>query len=133
MKVTRAAYLLPPYRGVRIEVESRTAIIKPIRKSLLDKGIAVLADAGDEIFPWTTNLAYHLDGDETNLNPDNQIVGGTTDPVIVCLARRYWQTLHVGGSLRRSLKIPPLEEAIHELENSPFLPKCETLHAMAER
>ena len=133
MKVTRAAYLLPPYRGVRIEVEGRTAIIKAIRKSLLEKGIAVLTDTGDEIFPWTTNLAYHLDGDETNLDPHNQIVGGTTDPVIVCLARRYWQTLHAGGSLRRSLKIPPLEDAIHELENSPFWPKCETLHAMAER
>jgi len=129
MNITRAAYLEPPRRGIRIEVASQSAIIKPIRKSLLERGIAVLVDTKDAVFPWTINLAYHLDGDPTNLDPDNEIVGGTTDPVIVYLARRYWQAIHVGKHLHGRIKIPTREEALEELENSSFWPKPETFHA----
>jgi hypothetical protein len=129
MNITRAVYLPPPRRGIRIEVASQPAIIKPIRKSLLERGIAVLTDARDAVFPWTINLAYHLDGDPTNLDPEHGIVGGTTDPVIVCLARRYWQAIHVGSHPHGWIRIPTREEALEELENSSFWPKPETLHA----
>ena len=123
MNITRATCLPPPQRGIRIEVDGQSAIIKPIRKSLLDQGIAILADVEDAVFPWTTNIAVHLDGDETSLDPNNKIIGGTTDPVIVCLARRLWQAPHEGKRLYGRMTIPSPEEALDELENSPLWPK----------
>jgi len=119
MKITQAIFLGPPGYGIHIIADGMPAIIKPTRKSLLDRGIAVLADAEEAVFPWVNNLAYHLDGDETNIEAGNKIVGGTDDPVVVCLARRYWRASHNGGIRPGPVKIPTVEEAWDELEGCP--------------
>jgi hypothetical protein len=93
------------------------AIIKLTSKSLLDRGVAILADIKDAEFPWVNNLAYHLDGDETDLEPSTKIVGGTDDPVVVCLARRYWRAVHELRAKPGPVEIPTLEEAKEELED----------------
>ena len=132
MNITKATYLPPPKRGIRLMIDSQPAILKPGRKSLLELGVAVLADAEDAIFPWVNNLAFHLDGDPTNMDPANEIIGGTTDPIIVCVARRYWQAIHKGGSPHGPIRIPTLEEALHELANSPYWTKIERWSHTAE-
>src|SRR5580658_6800233 len=96
MKITNAFYLNPPQRGIHIMADGQPAIIKLTKKSLLDCGIAVLADIKNAEFPWVTNLSYHLNGDETDRDPGNKIIGGTDDPIIVCMARRYWEAVHDG-------------------------------------
>lgn len=116
MKISHAFYLASPRRGICIMADGQPAIIKLTKKSLLDRGIAALADIRDAEFPWVANLAYHLNGDETDLDPSNKIIGGTDDPVIVCMARRYWEAIHENKVPRGSAPIPTLEEASAESE-----------------
>jgi hypothetical protein len=122
MKITQAIYLNAPPRGVRIVAGGQPAVIKLVRKGLLDLGIAVLADAKDAEFPWVNNLAYHWNGDQTNLETAGKIVGGTDDPVAVCLARRYWQATHSGKLVPGPVDIPAEEEAQEELRDPAAWP-----------
>ena len=130
MKITQALFLKPPQQGVHIIADGRPAIIKRTQKYLLDQGIATLVNADDAEFPWVYNLAYHLDGDETNIEPVSKIVGGTDDPVIVCLARRYWQARHDGNLKPGPVKIPTLEEAWSELEDPSVWSKDDAPYAL---
>ncbi len=123
MKITRADYLHEPQRGVRIVADGQPAVIKLARKGLLDRGIAVLADAKDAVFPWVNNLGYHLNGDETDLRPENRIPGATADPVAVCLARRYWRASKRGGVRPGRIDVPDPEEAREELADPESWPK----------
>jgi len=131
MNITQATYLRPPSKGLRIIADGLPAIIKPTRKSLLDRGVAVLADTRDAQFPWVNNLAYHLDGDETNVEASNKIVGGTDDPVIVCLARRYWHAVHDGTFRSGPVEIPTAQEARYELGNFAIWLKDDPTYALA--
>jgi hypothetical protein len=117
MKITRAFFHQRPRQGVRIIADSRPAIIKLTPKYFLDLGVAVLSDAKDAEFPWVNNLAYHLTGDETNVKDTTKIVGGTNDPVAVCLARRYWQATKSGKLRHGPVEVPTSEEAQRELED----------------
>jgi hypothetical protein len=123
MNITRANYLKGPQRGVRIIADGQPAIIKPVKKTLLDRGIAVLADTEDAPFPWVNNLGYHLNGDVTDLRPETRIVGGTDDPVAVCLARRYWRASREGKAKPGRVGVPALEEAKCELNDPGSWPK----------
>jgi hypothetical protein len=123
MKITRADYLKGPQRGVRIIADGQPAIIKPVRRTLLDRGIAVLTDAKDAVFPWVNNLGYHLNGDETDLRPETMIIGGTDDPVAVCLARRYWRASKEGRVKPGRVDVPAPEEAKRELDDPGVWPK----------
>jgi len=131
MKITQATSLRPPRRGIHILADSLPAILKPTPQSLLDRGVAILADAEDAEFPWVNNLAYHLDGDETNLEAGNKIVGATVDPVIVCLARRYRRAMRNGGIRPGPVKIPTLEDALDELKDSPAWQSFNTAYVAA--
>ncbi len=116
MKITRAFFHKRPKQGVRIIADSQPAIIKLTPKYFLDLGVAVLSDAKDAEFPWVNNLAYHLTGDETDVEDTTKIVGGTNDPVAVCLARRYWRATKNGKLRTGPVKVPTSEEAQRELK-----------------
>ena len=120
MKITRAIFRKKPKQGVRVIADSQPAIIRLTPKYFLDLGVAFLSDAKDAEFPWVNNLAYHLTGDDTNFEEPTKIVGGTNDPVAVCLARRYWLATKRGKLRHGPVAIPTSEEAQYELEDSTF-------------
>lgn len=84
--------------------------------NLLHQGIVILRDTADAEFPWVKNLVVHLDGDDTNIAAPNKIVGGTTDPILVCLAIRYEEALREGTIKVGPIPLPSREEAEREIE-----------------
>jgi hypothetical protein len=112
-QVFEAEYL--PNRVLHIVVNGQPAVITPLFQHL-HRGVAILRDAVEAEFPWVNNLVYHGDGDVTRVDAPHKIVGGTDDPIVVCLAIRYEEALQEGNLRVGPVALPSLEEAHREIE-----------------
>ena len=112
-QVFEAEYL--PNHILHVVVNGRPAVITPLFQHL-HRGVAILRDAIEAEFPWVNNLVYHRKGDVTHVNAPHKIVGGTDDPILVCLAIRYEEGLREGMIRVGPVALPSLEEAHREIE-----------------
>jgi len=113
MDVTEAEFL--PDQRLRVRVGGKSAFITS-NFQFIKQGIAILEDDPKEEFPWIYNIAYHRDGDDTNVQNPKKIIGGTSDPVLVCLARRYQEALQHGTVVIGPVPLPSIEQARRETD-----------------
>ena len=84
--ITSAFQLAWPDEGINIEADGRLARIELTKKSLLDLGVAVLADVeGQE--PWIGQFSYELPADPALGRGLTRIEGGTTEVLRGIIAR----------------------------------------------
>ena len=114
MNITHISPPDPSREGVGIIVEGYgTAVIELTKKYLLDLGIAIIGEAGDGD-TWTGRINYKLPADPKKGRGETVIEGGTDDPVIVCIARRFWNASNA-EDYWFPYTIPSRQEAIAEL------------------
>jgi hypothetical protein len=100
-----------------------SVIIEP-KKSLLDLEVVVVADDDPDHDTYWQNIRFALAPDPANGRASSlSIEGGTNDPVIVCLARRYWNAVNTPGFTPDTVPVPSREEAIAELADQRAWPK----------
>ncbi len=116
MNITHAGYT-NPNEGITAVVDGHHVVIELTKKSLLDLGVAVMTDVNPDR-PWAENLLFQLpaDPDDGRSSP-LPIEGGTDDPVVVCLARRYWLAANGVHFKAGLVPIPTIEEAQRENAN----------------
>lgn len=81
------------------------------KSTLLERGVAVLLD--DEGY-WSEHLSVTLPPESDRVQPW-KIEGGTVNPVIVVLARRYWDACNQSDFKEGPVPIPNAAEAAAEM------------------
>ena len=116
MKITEANFLAYPDEGIDVLTGGQPARIQLTKKSLLDEGIAIVEDRDDAQPIWSL-VSYPLPRDPSIGRGETLIEGGTVDPIIVCLARRYWKAVNSENFAPGPVPIPTHDEALAELNN----------------
>lgn len=98
-------------RGLRVRlVEEGITVAMDVKHGLLEYGVAVLRPSNLGDLPDFKTRAIVHGGVELD------VMYGTTDPVLVCLARRAWTAGNLDGGFR-FIQIPTMEEAMQELRS----------------